>query len=95
MRLSYQQVKHIAWLARLSLSDEEVERFSLQLSNILENFEILKEVDTSNVPPASHLVPLYNVLRKDMVTESYPRAEILANAPRQAEDCFQVQPILE
>lgn len=95
MKLSYEQVRHIAWLARLSLSDEEVEKFSLQLSNILENFEILKEVDTSAVPAASHIIPLYNVLRKDVVTESYPPAEILANAPRQAENCFQVQAILE
>jgi aspartyl-tRNA(Asn)/glutamyl-tRNA(Gln) amidotransferase subunit C len=49
MKLSYEQVRHIAWLARLGLSEEEVEKFSLQLSNILENFEILKQVDTANV----------------------------------------------
>ena len=95
MRLSYEQVKHIAWLARLSLSEQEIEKFSLQLSNILENFEILKEVDTSDIPAATHIIPLRNVLRKDVVTGSYPLAEILANAPRQSENCFQVQVILE
>jgi aspartyl-tRNA(Asn)/glutamyl-tRNA(Gln) amidotransferase subunit C len=95
MKLSYEQVRHIAWLARLGLSEEEVDKFSLQLSNILENFEILKQVDTTNVPPATHTIPLQNVLRKDDVAESYPQAEILSNAPKQEENCFKVQAILE
>ena len=95
MKLSYEQVRHIAWLARLGLSEEEVEKFSLQLSNILENFEILKQVDTADVPPATHTVPLQNVFRKDDVAESYSQAEILSNAPKQEKDCFKVQAILE
>jgi aspartyl-tRNA(Asn)/glutamyl-tRNA(Gln) amidotransferase subunit C len=95
MKLSYEQVRHIAWLARLGLSEEEVEKFSIQLSNILENFEILKQVDTANVPPATHTIPLQNVLRKDDVAESYSQAEILLNAPKQEENCFKVQAILE
>jgi len=95
MKLSYEQVRHIAWLARLGLSEEEVEKFSLQLSNILENFEILKQVNTANVSPATHTVPLQNVFRKDEVAESYLQAEILSNAPKQAEKCFKVQAILE
>jgi len=95
MKLSYKQVRHIAWLARLGLSEEEVEKFSLQLSNILENLEILKEVDTADVPPATHTIPLQNVFRKDDVAESYSQAEILSNAPKQEGDCFKVQAILE
>jgi aspartyl-tRNA(Asn)/glutamyl-tRNA(Gln) amidotransferase subunit C len=95
MKLSYKQVRHIAWLARLGLSEEEVEKVSLQLSNILENFEILKEVDTADVPPATHTIPLQNVFRKDDVAESYSQAEILSNAPKQEGDCFKVQAILE
>lgn len=95
MKLSYEQVKHIAWLARLGLSEEEVEKFSLQLSNILENFEILQQVDTTNVPPAAHAIPLQNVFRKDDVADSYSQAEILSNAPKQSEKCFKVQAILE
>jgi len=95
MKLSYEQVRHIAWLARLGLSEEEVEKFSLQLSNILENFEILKQVDAANVPPATHTIPLQNVFRKDDVAESYSQAEILSNAPKQEENCFKVQAILE
>jgi aspartyl-tRNA(Asn)/glutamyl-tRNA(Gln) amidotransferase subunit C len=95
MKLSYEQVRHIAWLARLGLSEEEVEKFSLQLSNILQNFEILKQVDTADVPPATHTIPLQNVLRKDEVAESYSQAEILSNAPKQEGNCFKVQAILE
>jgi aspartyl-tRNA(Asn)/glutamyl-tRNA(Gln) amidotransferase subunit C len=95
MKLSDEQVRHIAWLARLGLSDEEVEKFSLQLSNILENVEILQQVDTTNVPPATHTIPLQNVLRKDDVAKSYSQSEVLSNAPKQAEKCFKVQAILE
>ena len=95
MKLSDEQVRHIAWLARLGLSDEEVEKFSLQLSNILENVEILQQVDTANVPPATHTIPLQNVLRKDAVAKSYSQSEVLSNAPKQAEKCFKVQAILE
>ena len=88
-------MRHIAWLARLGLSDEEVEKFSLQLSNILDNVEILQQVDTANVPPATHSIPLQNVLRKDDVAKSYSQSEVLSNAPKQAEKCFKVQAILE
>ena len=95
MKLSYEQVRHIAWLARLGLSEEEVEKFSLQLSNILENIEILNQVDTANVPPATHTIPLQNAFRNDDVADSYPQAEILSNAPKQEGNCFKVQAILE
>jgi aspartyl-tRNA(Asn)/glutamyl-tRNA(Gln) amidotransferase subunit C len=95
MKLSYEQVRHIAWLARLGLSGEDAEKLSVQLSNILENFEILKQVDTAGVPPATHTVPLQNVFRKDDVAESYPRAEILSNAPKREANCLKVQAILE
>jgi len=95
MKLSYEQVRHIAWLARLGLSDEEVEKFSLQLSNILENFEILKHVNTANVSPLTHIIPLQNVFREDNAAESYSQAEVLSNAPREEENCFKVQAILE
>jgi len=95
MKLSHEQVKHIAWLGRLGLSEAEIEKLSLQLSDILENFEILKQIDTTDVPPATHSIPLQNVLREDEVAKSYSQSEILANAPRQEESCFRVQTILE
>lgn len=95
MKLGYQQVKHIAWLARLALSQDEIEIFSLQLSNILENFEILQQVDTTNVPPTTQTNPLQNIFREDEAAKSYPQNEILANAPKQEENCFKVKAILE
>lgn len=95
MKLSHDQVRSIARLARLSLSNQELERFSHQLSNILENFEILKQVDTTGVPPRTHAVGQRSVLRKDDVADSYSRDQILSNAPDQEEGCFRVQAILE
>lgn len=88
-------MKHIAWLARLGLSEAEIESFGVQLSDILGNFEILKEVDTVNVPPATQTIPLKNVYREDKVAKSYPQTEVLTNAPDEEDNCFKVQAILE
>lgn len=95
MKLSHKEVQHIARLARLGLSEAEVEKFSIQLSDILENFEILQQVDTDKVPPATHSVLLQNVFREDRIAESLPQSKILSNAPSQEEYCFKVQAILE
>lgn len=95
MRLSSEEVRHIALLARLGVDEADLEKFSEQLSNILENFEILQRVDTTGVPPTSHPVALNNVLRDDEVAPSLAPTEILANAPREEEDCFRVRAVLE
>ena len=95
MKLGHEVVRHIALLACLGLSEEEVETLSQQLAHILDNVELLSKVDTTGVPPASHIVPLQSVFRADEVSESYSQADILANAPRLAEKCFKVQAILE
>jgi aspartyl-tRNA(Asn)/glutamyl-tRNA(Gln) amidotransferase subunit C len=95
MKLSREEVLHIARLARLGLTEEDVERFREQLSNILENFEVLKEVESEGVPPTTHAVPLQNVLREDEVAPSLPQDEVLANAPRQEEGHFKVRAVLE
>jgi len=95
MKLDSEQVQHIAWLARLGLTEAEMEKFSLQLSDILENFEILNEVDTSNVAPATQAALLQNVFREDEAANSYPQADILRNAPQEDENCFRVKAILE
>ena len=95
MKLSHKEVQHIARLARLGLSEAEVEKFSIQLSDILENFEILQQVDTDKVPPATHSVLLQDVFREDRIAESLPQSKILFNAPSQEEYCFKVQAILE
>lgn len=95
MKISREEVLHIARLARVALTEEEVDRFSEQLSNLLEHFEVLQQVDTENVPPTAQSVDLHDVMREDEVRPSYPPDEILANAPRRDEDCFRVKPVLE
>jgi len=95
MKLSREEVLHIARLARLGLTEAEVNRISEQLSNILENFEILQQVDTSDVSPTAQSITLQNVMRNDEVAPSLPPGEILANAPRREGDCFRVRAVLE
>ena len=95
MKLSREEVQHIALLARLGLSEEEIEKFRIQLSNILENFEILKQVDTSDLPPTAQSVDLQNVLRPDEPKPSYPVKKILDNAPQREGDYFKTKAVLE
>lgn len=95
MKLSREEVFKIATLCRMELSEDELERFQGQLSNILENFEILQQVDTSNVPPTAHPIPLRNVTREDEPQPSLEKGDILANAPRQEDGFFRVKAVLE
>lgn len=95
MKLSREEVQHIALLARLGLSEAEIEKFKVQLSDILENFEILEQADTSNLPPTAQSIALQNVLRPDEARASYPVEDIVANAPQQDENCFKTRAVLE
>jgi len=95
VKLNREEVLHIALLARLGLTEAEVDKFSEQLSNILENFEVLQRVDTSNVPPTAQSIALHNVVSKDEVAPSLPPSEILANAPQKEGDLFRVRAVLE
>jgi aspartyl-tRNA(Asn)/glutamyl-tRNA(Gln) amidotransferase subunit C len=88
-------VKRLALLARLGLDEDEVERLREQLSNILENFEILQQVDTTDVPPTAHSIALENVLREDEAGPSLPADQVLANAPNREEGFFKVRAVLE
>jgi aspartyl-tRNA(Asn)/glutamyl-tRNA(Gln) amidotransferase subunit C len=95
MKISREEVLHIALLARLGLTDEEVDRLSEQLSNILENFEILQQVDTTDVPPTTQSIALQNVVSDDSIAPSLPSNEVLANAPQKEGDLFKVRAVLE
>ncbi len=95
MKLSREDLLHIALLARLGLTETEVDRLREQLSNILENFEILQQVDTTDIPPTAQSIALKNVLRDDEVAASLPESEILANAPRRDGGFFRVRAVLE
>ena len=81
MPLTRAQVQHIAELARLDLSDEEIDRMTVQLSAILDYAARLQELDTEAIPPTASVVPLQNVMRDDSVTPSLPREDVLRNAP--------------
>jgi aspartyl-tRNA(Asn)/glutamyl-tRNA(Gln) amidotransferase subunit C len=95
MKLSREEVLHIARLARLALTEEEINRLGDQLSNLLEHFQDLQQVDTEGVPPTAQSVELRSILREDVVEPSLTADEVLANAPRRDEDSFRVRPVLE
>jgi len=95
MQLSKEDVVRVAKLARLNLSEQEIERFQSQLSNILHHFSVLSEVDTTNVAPTSQPFDVQNIMRKDLVVDSLPVAEILLNAPDIQDSSFKVKAVLE
>ena len=95
MKLSREEVVHIAALARMGMSEAEIEKAREQLSNILENFEVLKEIDTTNVSPTAQSINLQNVMRDDTPRESLPAEDVLANAPDREGDLFKLRPVLE
>ena len=84
------QVLHVAKLARLRLSDEEVDRMAGELSSILEHVERIDELDLEGVAPTSHVIEVENVLRPDEPRESWPRERVLELAPDAAADGFRV-----
>ena len=85
-----EQVLHVARLARLALTDEEVERMSSELSAVLEHIEHMNKLDLDRVEPTSHVVSVENVLRPDVPRPSWPREEILEQAPNAADSGFRV-----
>lgn len=95
MKLSAEEVRHIALLARLGLSEDDVEKFRHQLSDIIDNFDILNEADTTGLPPTSQSVALENVYREDEPKPSLPVSDVLANAPNQEDNSFKVNAVLE
>lgn len=95
MKISFDQVRYVAGLARLDLAAGEEEGLTGQLNAILEYMSQLAAVDTSGVEPTSHVLPLTNVLREDVVRPGLANAEALANAPAAEQGHFAVPKILE
>lgn len=93
-KLTNEQVRHVAKLARLSLTDDEVDLFATQLGDILEYVKKLDEVDTARVTPLSHPHEQTNVLREDEPTGSLSQEQALVNAPAQSNGCFQVPKVI-
>ena len=97
MSLTRTQVQHIAELAKLKLSEEEIDRMTPQLSAILDHAARLQELNTDAIPPTASVVPLQNVMRDDQIAPSLPRDDVLANAPDKDErgEFFRVRAILK
>ena len=95
MKLSREEVLHIARLARLGVTDADVDKFREQLSNLLENFQALQEVDTEGIPPTAQSIDLHNVVSEDEVAPSLSPDQVLANAPRKENNFFRVRAVLE
>lgn len=93
--ISKKEVEHVAKLARLELTEDEKEKFTKQFSNILDYFNQLSEVNTENIEPMAHAIPMVNVMREDKAQLSYNREEILANAPLEEDGFFKVPRITE
>jgi aspartyl-tRNA(Asn)/glutamyl-tRNA(Gln) amidotransferase subunit C len=93
--LGPEQVRHIAHLVRLHISDTEVALYSEQLSEVLDYAEMLRALDTSAIPPTAQVVPHAAVLRADQVCDSLPTELALANAPHSEDGFFVVAAILE
>ena len=94
-RLTRADVEHVAQLARLALTDDEIERFTGQLEVILEHAAEIAALDTHDVPPTAHPLPMVNVLRADTVRPSLPRDEVLEMAPAAEDGRFRVPRILD
>ena len=92
--LSRKDVEHVAHLARLGLSDDELSLLEGQLNHILDQYGILAQLDTEHIPPTAQTIEVENILREDVVRPSLDHAEILANAPEKRGEYFVVPPIL-
>jgi aspartyl-tRNA(Asn)/glutamyl-tRNA(Gln) amidotransferase subunit C len=95
LKLSREEVLHIARLARLGVTDADVDKMMVQLSNIIDNFEILREVNTDGIPPTAQSIHLENVMREDAIAPSLPQESVLANAPRPEGEFLRVNAVLE
>jgi aspartyl-tRNA(Asn)/glutamyl-tRNA(Gln) amidotransferase subunit C len=88
-------VRKVAALARLELSDAEVARMAVDLGGILDHIAVLAELDTNHINPTSQVLDLHNVLRGDVVQPSLPVEAVLANAPDREDQWFRVRAVLE
>ena len=95
MPIDRTQVEHIAALARISLTEAEIDAFAAQLSQILEQFDALQSLDTTDVPATAHVANLDNVMRDDDIDHCLPAEDTLRNAPRRRGDFFQVRAVLD
>lgn len=95
MKISEEEVKHIANLARLKFNDEEVQKLTKDLGSMVEFAETLNEVNVEGITPTAHILDIKNVFRKDELKGSYEREELLKNAPSKEAGCISVPKVVE
>ena len=95
MRVTTEEVRHLATLSRVGMTDQEVEQMRDEMTNILESFDVLGQMDTDDVEPTGHAVDLDTVVRDDEVTASSPVDDVLANAPSTEDGFIRVRAVLE
>ena len=95
MKVTRETIEHVANLARLNLTEMEKESLTTEMADIISYVDKLNELDTSNIEPKSHVLPIKNVFREDKVYKSFDREKILANAPSKEDGCFKVPKVVE
>ncbi len=94
MKITKELILHIAELSHLKLKEDEIEKFQIELNQILEYVDNLNEIDTSSIEPLSHPLPIVNVFREDRVEKSITREEALKNAPEATDEFFKVPKVI-
>jgi len=89
------EINHVAMLARLELTEEEKETFSMQVNDVIKYINKLDELNTADIEPTAHVVPMKNVFREDEIRDSLPKEKALQNAPRRTDDFYTVPKIIE
>jgi len=95
MKLTVQEIEHVANLARLELTQEEKEKMTKELAAIIDFADKLSEVNTDGIQPTAHILDIKNVFRKDEVKPSYDVEDIIRNAPESADNCIKVPKVVE
>lgn len=95
MKITTDDVRYVANLARLNVTDDEAEKLTSEMESIINFANMLSELDTADIAPTNHAMKIENVFREDIVGESYKREDILKNAPSQDSGCYSVPKVVE
>jgi len=94
-KVTKEAIEHIANLARLNISEVEKEKLTLEMENIISYMDKLNELDTTDVKPMEHVIPMQNIFREDVVTGSFEREKLMKNAPSYENGCYKVPRVVE
>jgi len=95
MKISKDDVKYVANLARLNVTEAEADKLAIEMESIITFADMLAELDTSNIEPTNHAIKMENVFRDDIITGSFDRDLLLENAPSKEAGCFSVPKVVE